>query len=182
MSRYFPHTAYAEDQPLAKTILTTHVLARSVTTGTAIGGVLFTSRLLYQSVTKKPAAPSPSLSTRQSGARAFLRTAGTSTLWTLGIVSAGLVGRMWGREDIEWRDRAWRLLENRGQLETDDWTCAGMVAGLAASAAARGPPLGWVGVLGSVGTGSFLGMLGYMGWRYGVHRGRFPDVKKEDGE
>src|SRR5687767_1070594 len=102
MSRYFPHTAYAEDQPLAKTILTTHVLARSVTTGTAIGGVLFTSRLLYQSMTKT-AAPSPSLSVRQSGTHAFLRTAGTSTLWTLGIVSAGLVGRMWGREDIEWR-------------------------------------------------------------------------------
>jgi hypothetical protein len=37
----------------------------------------------------------------------------------MGIVSVGLVGRMWGREDIEWKDRSWRLMENKGQLETE---------------------------------------------------------------
>ncbi|POR36774.1 Uncharacterized protein TPAR_03007, partial [Tolypocladium paradoxum] len=37
MSRLFPHTVYAEDQPLAHTILATHALTRAVTTGTLIG-------------------------------------------------------------------------------------------------------------------------------------------------
>lgn len=37
MSRYFPHTAYAEDQPLSRTILGVHVLTRAHTTGAAVG-------------------------------------------------------------------------------------------------------------------------------------------------
>ncbi|CAH0029296.1 unnamed protein product [Clonostachys rhizophaga] len=67
---------------------------------------------------------------------------------------------MYGREEIEWRDRSWRLLENEGQLETDDWTYAGMVAGPAVLAATKGGALG--------------GMLGYMTWRYGINGGKFP--------
>lgn len=93
---------------------------------------------------------------------------------TIGIVSVGLVSRMWGREEIEWKDRSWRLMENKGQLETDDWTYGGMVAGLAATALLK-RPVGLVAILGSVGTGSVVGMLGYMGWRHGMHGGKFPD-------
>lgn len=78
---------------------------------------------------------------------------------------------MWGREEIEWQDRSWRLLENKGQLETDDWTYGGMLAGLAATALLR-RPVGWAAALGSVGAGSVAGTLGYMGWRYGVHGGK----------
>lgn len=122
-------------------------------------------------------------------------------LWTAGLTSAGLAARMYGREDIEWRDRAWRLLENRGQLETDDWTYPGMLAGVAAYVAAvaststaksplllltkmggtRGRVGGFLlGALGSAGAGSLVGTAGYMGWRYGVHRGRFPDVQTRE--
>ncbi|KAF3359202.1 Aminopeptidase Y [Verticillium dahliae VDG1] len=37
MSRFFPHTAFAEDQPLARTILWTHVLTRAATMGSILG-------------------------------------------------------------------------------------------------------------------------------------------------
>jgi hypothetical protein len=50
MSRFFPHAAYAEDQPLAKTILTTHVLTRAFQAGslggTGVGLSLLTLRRL----------------------------------------------------------------------------------------------------------------------------------------
>lgn len=39
--------------------------------------------------------------------------------------------RMRGREEIEWRDRSWRLLENRGQVEADSFGVVGAVLGAA---------------------------------------------------
>lgn len=78
---------------------------------------------------------------------------------------------MRGREEIEWRDRSWRLLENEGQMECDDWTYTGMLAGGVAGATQR-RALGWRGVVGGVGLGSVVGMVGYMGWRYGVKGGK----------
>jgi len=78
--------------------------------------------------------------------------------------------RMRGREEIEWQDRAWRLLENKGQVECDDWTYPGMALGLAV-AASKGKSLGWRGLAGGAGLGGLVGMVGYMGWRYGVKRG-----------
>jgi len=88
----------------------------------------------------------------------------------LGLFTVALPMRMLGREDIEWKDRSWRLLENKGQVECDNWTYAGMAAG--AVAAARGGALGWRGAVGKVGAGSVVGMLGYMGYRYGVKGGK----------
>jgi len=86
----------------------------------------------------------------------------------------GLPARMWGREDIEWRDRAWRLLENQGQVECDDFTYAGMlVAGT--THLIRGGTLGWRGMVGSLGLGSLAGMVGYMGWRYGIKGGNWDE-------
>lgn len=83
---------------------------------------------------------------------------------------------MRGKEPIEWQDRSWRLLYNKGQVECDDWTYAGMVTG-GATAALKGSHLGWRGVAGGVGAGSVVGMLGYMGWRYGVKGGKFEEEK-----
>jgi hypothetical protein len=83
---------------------------------------------------------------------------------------------MRGREEIEWQDRSWRLLENEGQLETDDWTVVGAGAGAILGANVAG--LGWRGPVGGMGLGTVGGMLGYMAWRYGVNGGKFP--KKED--
>jgi hypothetical protein len=179
MSRYFPHTPYAEDQPLSHTILTVHVLVRSVTTGTVIGTGIYGAQSLLRRVRRQQPPPPPPAPRSQL---LLLRAAGTSTLWTLGIVSAGLVARMWGREDIEWRDRAWRLMQNKGQVECDDFTYVGMLAGLGAVATKSVRRAGWVGVLGAVGLGSTAGMFGYMGWRYGVRGGKFDEDEVSSSE
>ncbi|KAI0525340.1 hypothetical protein F5B22DRAFT_589510 [Xylaria bambusicola] len=165
MSRYFPHPEYAEDQPLARTILTTHVETRAITTGAIIGAGMEAFRQMRK-------APVPN-TLEAPRSQVFFRAVGKSTLWTIGIVSAGLVGRMWGRDEVEWKDRSWRLLESKGQLETDDWSYGGMLAGLAATALLK-RPAGWVATIGSVGIGSAMGVIGYMGWRYGLHGGKFP--------
>ncbi|KAH6655307.1 hypothetical protein BKA67DRAFT_534236 [Truncatella angustata] len=171
MSRYFPHTPYAEDQPLAGTILTIHVLVRSVTTGTVLGIGKYGTQSLVRRIRKQPAPLVPK-------SHLLLAATGKYTIWTVGIVSLGLVARMWGREDIEWKDRTWRLLENKGQIECDDFTYAGMLAGLGAAAVKSVRKTGWVGAVGAVGLGSTAGMLGYMGWRYGVHGGKFAESEE----
>lgn len=160
MSRYFPHSAYAEDQPLGYTILAVHVATRAVTLGSIIGIGFTSARTLFGKTSNEP-----------FGAR-LLRSSANNILITLGITGVGLAGRMFGRETIEWQDRSWRLLENRGQVETDDWTYAGMGTG-AVAALALGPRAGWRGLLGAAGLGSVGGVAGYMVWRYGVNGGKF---------
>jgi hypothetical protein len=88
---------------------------------------------------------------------------------------------MWGREYIEWQDRTWRLLENKGQVEVDKWLTAEALAGgsVAAIAARRGllPVTLVQGIVAGTGLGASVGTGAYMHWRYGVNRGRFPDQK-----
>ncbi|KAH6892330.1 hypothetical protein B0T10DRAFT_559919 [Thelonectria olida] len=163
MSRFFPHTPYAEDQPLAHSILTGHVIARTVTASTLIAGGITTARQLIPFI--RPA-------TALAFAPRLVRSASTGTLVALGLGAFMTLGRMHGREDIEWRDRSWRLLENKGQVETDDWTVAGGVVGAAAGV---GAGLGWRGAVGGAGLGSVAGMFGYLAWRYGVNGGKFPE-------
>lgn len=83
---------------------------------------------------------------------------------------------MRGKEEIEWSDRSWRLLENKGQLECDDWTYAGMAAGAVATVG-TGSSAGWKAAAGKVGAGGVLGMVGYMAWRYGVKGGKWEEEK-----
>lgn len=47
-------------------------------------------------------------------------------------------GRMRGRSEVEWQDRSWRLLENKGEVDTD-WETIGAtgVGALAGVVAAR---------------------------------------------
>jgi hypothetical protein len=86
------------------------------------------------------------------------------------LLAIGTTGRLWGKGEIEWQDRSWRLMENKGQLETDDWTYVAMgLAGISAAALRQTPRI----AIGSVGLGSVAGLLGYMGWRYGLHGGKF---------
>ncbi|OAA67634.1 hypothetical protein ISF_03810 [Cordyceps fumosorosea ARSEF 2679] len=173
MSRYFPHTPYAEDQPLAYTILTTHVAMRAVTLGTLLGIATTSARTAIPALRRPNAAPF---------AARLLRSCAASIAVTLGVTGVGLAARMRGRERIEWQDRSWRLLENRGQLETDDWTCAGMGGGAAAAALVMGGRTGWRGFVGAAGLGSVGGMMGYVAWRYGVNGGKFPErlARKEE--
>ena len=85
-------------------------------------------------------------------------------------MTLGLTARMWGRQEIEWQDRAWRLLENEGQMRVDDWSLDGMVLGVALAllAARRGNliiknrPMA---VVGAAGLGSLIGTEALVEWR-----------------
>ena len=169
MSRFFPHAAYAEDQPLAKTILTTHVLTRAFQAGSLVGTGVGVSLLTLRrfNVLSPRISPLPTYLT-------ILRSSGTGAVIALGILSVGLPIRMSGREAIEWQDRSWRLRGNKGQTELDDWTYAGMAAA-AAAVVSKGKGLGWRGAVGGIGAGSVVGLLSYMGWRYGVKGGKFEE-------
>jgi len=171
MSRFFPHTAYAEDQPLSRTILYVHVLTRAVQAGSVVGIGIGSSlsALRFFNIVKSRIPPSTFAST-------VLRSSGTSALVATGILAVALPMKMWGREGIEWKDRSWRLLENKGQVECDDWTYGTMVlGGLGAVPGYR--TFGWRGAVGSIGLSSVAGMLGYMGWRYGMKGGKFDEEK-----
>lgn len=73
---------------------------------------------------------------------------------------------MHNRTDIEWKDRSWRLLENEGQKEVDDWSTVGFVGG--ALAAARSPAVRIAGrvslvrLAGGAALGDLVGVAGYM--------------------
>ena len=92
---------------------------------------------------------------------------------------------MYGREEIEWKDRSWRLLENKGQVEVDSWMLSGAAIGAVAvgvSGRSGKLPMALNGrilsaVLGGAGLGMSAGTAGYMGWRYGVHGGKWPERK-----
>ncbi|MCJ1243020.1 hypothetical protein MMC30_000216 [Trapelia coarctata] len=209
-----PHPPYADDQPLARTILTTHVLHRGFQAGSLLGALVGSSRFLYRKLRPSPDPPLPNLSSwrfaqtphgpsspgragpydsplalRALRLRAFsaspvvgvLRATGTGAV--VGALAAGvaLVGRMRGREDIEWRDRAWRLLENEGQMGVDVGSAVGMVVGavgvgvmvlrgrgggaVKGMRGMTGTRVGWRGVVGGVGLGGLGGVGGWMGYR-----------------
>ena len=87
---------------------------------------------------------------------------------------------MRGKEDIEWKDRAWRLIENKGQSQLDFWIVDGGVLGAVAAvvAARRGMIPGTAGkmgtlTLGGAGVGVTVGTVDYMVWRYGIRGGKF---------
>ncbi|KAK2603461.1 hypothetical protein QQS21_004321 [Conoideocrella luteorostrata] len=168
MSRYFPHTSYAEDQPLPYTILTTHVLTRGFQTGSLIG---LTATGIRQAI---PPLRRPGIMSQR-----ILLSSSTGSLVGLGLITLALGGRMYGRERIEWQDRSWRLLENRGQVEMDDWTYLGMGAGaVAAAVTGQVKVLGWRAVMGGLGVGGVVGMLACVGWRAGLNGGKFPEKRK----
>lgn len=166
MSRFFPQAAYEEDQKYGYTILTTHVLTRGLQTGSLLGTSIGASVYLYR---RARSLPSSNFTT------ALLRSTGVGAVTGTALLGVALVARMWGREQIEWQDRSWRLLANKGQVECDDWTYSGMGVGLLGGLSQRG--LGWRGIAGGVGVGSVMGMVGYMGWRYGVKGGKFDEEK-----
>jgi hypothetical protein len=159
MSHFFPKAPYAEDQPLAATILTTHVLYRGFQTGAALGPLGRAALSLR--------AKSPLTST------SLLRAAGTGGVVGTGILGVALIGRMWGREEIEWKDRSWRLMNHKGQVAVDDWSQVGGVLG-AGLGATRVRVLGWRGVVGAAGVGSLVGVVGCLG--YGLVMGEQADL------
>ncbi|KAF7502558.1 hypothetical protein GJ744_005497 [Endocarpon pusillum] len=177
MSRFFPHPPYAEDQSYPYTILATHVLHRGFQVGALLGataGLSYSSYRYFRPTTTAAAAVSPTPPFRQTFRALILpntlRTTGLGATAGLGLLAIGLEARMWGREEIEWQDRAWRLLEHEGQMSVDDWSLAGMAVGVALAllAARRGAiviknrPMALVG---AAGLGSLAGTEGSVEWR-----------------
>jgi hypothetical protein len=168
MSHFYPTSEYAEDQPLSRTILTTHVLSRGFQLGTAIG--LLNTGAAY-------------LLKRQLTTAILLRSAGTGGLIGTGIAGAGLVARMWGREEIEWKDRSWRIRYNTGQVAIDNWAEPGAALGVLVVASRGVVGSGSVmgvgglrGLVGGAGVGSLAGIVGCMAAR------RVLGVKDANGE
>lgn len=161
MSRLFPHPAYAEDQPLHHTILAAHVLHRGFQAGGVLGLIGGATRSLLSAQTTaagRVALLGPAL----------VQSAGVGSLMGVGCMAIGLPLRMRGREEIEWKDRSWRLLENEGQMAVDDWGASGAVVGVVVAMMMR-QRTGTAGVgrlVGSASIGNLMGVVGCMGWRY----------------
>lgn len=184
MSRPFPKAEYAEDQTLAHTILTTHVLHRGFQTGAllgALGGTALSFRKAASAVASQTHSSAPladasarPLTMPPSRIARILGTTGRSSLWATGIMAVIMVPFMGTRTKIEWQDRSWRLLENEGQVLCDDFSVAGTVAGgVVAFARERGATQMGKGirVVGGMGIGNLIGVAGYMVYRYGMKGG-----------
>jgi hypothetical protein len=167
MTTLFPKSDYAEDQQYAKTILRFHCWLRGLNMGAII------------------AIPTAAASTLIWGPRILpvfnsrlVIHSFRGTLWGSVFGILAVEGRMFGRDDIEWKDRSYRLLANRGQVEVDDWTLIGGTLG-AVFAVRRGRASATVTqkLLAGTGLGTVAGTLGYMSWRYGLNGGKWPEDK-----
>jgi hypothetical protein len=154
MTSLFVHTPYAEDQPSAHSILYLHVMRASAMSCTFVSLFRIPITLASARYRQIPTPTSALIArTLQGSGRALAigSLVGAIATW----------GRMRGREEIEWRDRAWRILENEGEVKTDWVMLGGAGAGALASLAAarRGAiPMGVGSVmLGGVGVGSSVG-------------------------
>lgn len=170
MSRLFPHSAYAEDQPYAHSLLWSHILYRGFQTGTTLGMIYIGGRHTYKTL-RKSVKP-------QLFSSASLATTGRWALATTVLMVPATIGQMWGKEEIEWQDRSWRLLENEGQMEVDDWSLIGTVAGAAAGLRTPAVTRSIWRLAGGAGVGSMVGVGGYMVWRHGIHRGKWPEKER----
>ena len=126
MTSPLPHPIYAEDQPYARSILYLHVIRASVMSFSFFSLARFPASVIAARY-KKTAIDYNVILTRT------LKTAGRGLV--LGT-AAGVVmtwGRMRELEEIEWKDRSWRILENNGEVQTD-WVTLGSASGGAVAA------------------------------------------------
>lgn len=155
MTSLFPHPPFAEDQQNAHAILYLHVMRASAMSFTFVSLFRLPASLVAAQYRKQPVDVNTLLArtVRASGRSLVLGTAaGALATW----------GRMRGREEIEWQDRSWRILENKGEVRTDWVTLGGAGAGaVAAVLAARRGSLGVSGsqaLLGGAGVGMATGV------------------------
>jgi len=168
LNSLYPHTETAEDQPMSRAILITHVVHRGLPIGATIGALV---PIIKTSVLKRPSLSATPYIIR------ILKGSATGTL-TAGAICFGVtLARMNGQDDYGWRDRSWRLLENKYQCELDDFSVASAaVGGVFGARVVRGgaEPV-WRGAVGGAGLGTLAGVVIYMGWRHGVNGGKFKE-------
>jgi hypothetical protein len=115
---FFKQAEYVEDQKYAKTILTFHVLR----SGAVAGAISAIPIVLGFSLVKGPR-------TISNLSRILVISSSRGLVAIPAVTGVLLVGRMRGRDDIEWRDRSWRLLSNKGQVELDNWVLGDAAGG-----------------------------------------------------
>lgn len=155
MASLFPHTVYAEDQANAHATLYLHVMRASAMTCSFASLFRFPASLLNARYRKLPIdMRAITARTLTSSGRALVIGSAVGALMTW--------GRMRGREEIQWQDRAWRILQNEGEVKTDWVTIGGAGAGAVAGlvAARRGAVPASVGnaMLGGAGAGAAIGV------------------------
>ena len=114
LPKLFPRADYEEDQRFGHTILTIHCLHRGFTAGAFLGALSPNVRAAIAKLRGRPP-----LSTLPYTSRVLSATASVSLGGTL-FLAVGMVARMWGREEIEWQERSWRILVNQGQNREDN--------------------------------------------------------------
>ncbi|KAI8892033.1 hypothetical protein BC833DRAFT_506762, partial [Globomyces pollinis-pini] len=107
----FPMAEYTEDQMYPKTIMYTHGLIKGAQAGPIVGAGIGTFWALYKR------SPIP-----------ILRGATIGLITAPAVTCAMIYGRMMSKEDIEWKDRAWRLQRNNGQLLVDRYSLLTMAS------------------------------------------------------
>jgi hypothetical protein len=154
MDSLFQETSYAEDQKNAHSILYLHVMRASSMSFTFISLLRFPLSLVVARYNRRP-IDMPKLVAR------ILQSSGWAFALGTAVGALATWGRMRGREEMEWQDRAWRILENKGENQTDWVTMGGVGAGTVAGvlAARRGAIPASVGnaMLGGAGVGSSIG-------------------------
>lgn len=133
MAMIFPHAVYAEDQPYARTILTVHCLHRGFTSGAILGMLPPLARPVYNTILRHPA---PVYHT--SFASRLLSSTAVGSVGGIVLLAFGMTARMWNREEIEWKDRSWRILANKTQNAEDGNSFTFMIAGALTCAFASG--------------------------------------------
>lgn len=126
MTSLFPHPQYAEDQPYARSILYLHVMRASAMSFSFFSLFQFPISVVAARSRKSPVDYNVVLSRT-------LKTSGRGLV--LGTAAGAVMtwGRMRGRQEVEWKDRSWRILENDGEVKTD-WVTLGAAAGGAVGA------------------------------------------------
>ncbi|KAL5432601.1 hypothetical protein PMIN07_010543 [Paraphaeosphaeria minitans] len=155
MTSLFPHTTHAEDQPSAHAILYLHVWRATTMTCTFAAQLTAPASLLLSRYRH---------GTRFTGFAYGIRLLVHSAR---GLVIGSILGfpatyvHMFGREEIEWQDRAWRLQENREEELTDLTTLMGMVVAPVAFAATKARGRLGIGMtlMGGIGVGAGTGMI-----------------------
>jgi len=155
MTSLFPRSAHAEDQPYARTILYLHVVRASSMSFSFLSLFHFPISLVAARYRKTPVDYNTIVvRTLKTSGRGFVlgAAAGVAMTW----------GRMRGREDVEWKDRSWALLENKGEVKTDWVTIfssgAGAVATLIAARRGTMPLTTSNAILGGAAFGSAAGV------------------------
>ncbi|KAF1944204.1 hypothetical protein EJ02DRAFT_452578 [Clathrospora elynae] len=155
MTSFSPHPVYAEDQPYAQTILYLHVMRASAMSFSFLSLFQIPASLIAARYRKMPIDYSV----------VFARTLKTSGRGLVIGTAAGAImtwGHMMGREEMEWKDRSWRILANTGEVKTDWVTLggagAGAVAGLVTARRGVIPATVGTAVLGGAGVGMASGV------------------------